>query len=122
MGDEVTVQGICTEMIDLYQTEHAGSAQNTQMVWMTEGSPSGVILDQHRPALVGQAGAGRLLAGSVINQAIGVLIGRGHTPEQADLELDARAGDADGDRHRAAVLILTTIPGSNTDLAEHTEV
>lgn len=83
--------------------------------WMTGRRLADVILDQHLSVLVGRPAAGTLRAASAVNQAVGILVGRGYTPEQANRELDARAADADTDRHRAAALVLTTIPIADLD-------
>jgi hypothetical protein len=57
-------------------------------------SDGGVVLDGHLPATPGpprEPGITGLAELSVINQAIGVLITRGHTPDQAKAELRRRA-------------------------------
>jgi len=78
------------------------------LAWILGCNLSDIAVDEH---LV----AGRLdtvesmTARSVINQALGVLLGRGMTPEQADDELDARAAAAGTDRHTAAARILTDL-------------
>jgi hypothetical protein len=56
-----------------------------------------------------------LRTASVIDQAIGVLIGRGHTPEQAHGELDALAATTGTDRRAAADVILAPLAAENTD-------
>jgi len=56
-----------------------------------------------------------LFARSLINQAIGMLIARGHTPEQADRKLDAHAARDGVDRHIAARLILAGSDGAALD-------
>lgn len=80
------------------------------LCWLTGRRLADVGLDQHLSVLIDGHAADTLHAGSVINQALGVLIGRGCTLEQADRELDTRAADAGTDRHRAAARVLTTIP------------
>jgi hypothetical protein len=79
------------------------------LTWMTGHPLTSVILDQHLPVRVDDHAGDTLQKASVINQALGVLIGRGYTPEQADLQLAARADDADTDRHQAATLLLGSI-------------
>lgn len=67
-----------------------------------------VALDRHLRPVDGHAdGIG--VSVSVINQALGVLIGRGHTPEQANGELDDRAAAAGSSRDDAARAILRAV-------------
>jgi hypothetical protein len=75
------------------------------LAWLTERPPSDFVLDQHL-TLPAASEPGALHAASVINQAIGVLVGRGYTPKQARRQLDTEAADAHTDRHAAAQLIL----------------
>ena len=79
------------------------------LTWMTGQPLTFVVLDQHLPVRVDDHAGDTLQKASVINQALGVLIGRGCTPEQADLELAALAADAGTDRHQAATLLLGSI-------------
>jgi hypothetical protein len=81
------------------------------LTWMAGQPLTSVVLDQHLPVRVDDHdhAGDTLQKASVINQALGVLIGRGCTPEQADLELAARAAEAGTDRHRAAVQLLDSI-------------
>jgi hypothetical protein len=58
-----------------------------------------------------------LFARSLINQAIGMLIARGSTPEQAERELTARAVRDGLDRHIAARQILTSADGAGPDVS-----
>lgn len=84
------------------------------LVWLTGRPASDFVLDQHlTPA--GSLPDDPLRAASAINQAIGVLIGRGYTPQQADGELDTQATDNRTDRHAAARLILEEITPSGDD-------
>jgi hypothetical protein len=85
------------------------------LTWMTGHPLTEVILDQHLPVRVDDHAGDTLQNASVINQALGVLIGRGYTPEQADLELAARAADAGPDRHQAALHVLGSIPDVEPD-------
>jgi hypothetical protein len=52
---------------------------------------------------------------ALIDQAIGVLIGHGYTPERAHHELDARAERLGVDRHSSAKNILAELTGSDTE-------
>jgi hypothetical protein len=85
------------------------------LTWMTGHPLTEVILDQHLPVRVDDHAGAPLQNASVINQALGVLIGRGCTPEQAALELAARAADAGTDRHQAALHLLGSIPDVEPD-------
>ncbi len=84
------------------------------------GHPLSMIdLDQHLHTAADPDTTGALRAASLINEAIGVLISRGRTPEQARHELDAHATDAHADRHAAAELLLagvTVSGGSNLEI------
>jgi hypothetical protein len=79
------------------------------LCWMTGRPLTDVILDEHLDVFAERHAVDALQAASVINQALGVLVGRGYTPEQADQELDARATDAGTNRRQAAALVLSTI-------------
>jgi hypothetical protein len=74
---------------------------------------SDFILDQHLAIPTGAVSGYPLRAASLVNQAIGVLIGRGYTPEQALGHLDAEADRARADRHVVAQRILARL--STTD-------
>jgi hypothetical protein len=88
------------------------------LAWLTARPLTDFALDQHLTIPAGSLTAGQLRADSAINQAIGVLIGRGYTPQQADWELDTQAGHAGTDRLVAARLILgrLTHGGDDQDL------
>ncbi|HEY2166190.1 MAG TPA: hypothetical protein VGH01_03410, partial [Jatrophihabitantaceae bacterium] len=81
------------------------------MAWILSCELSDIAVDQHLVA-DGMAN-GELSQGerSMINQALGVLLGRGMTPEQADGELDAQAAGAGTSRHAAAVQLLNRLTG-----------
>jgi hypothetical protein len=79
------------------------------LAWLTARPLSDFVLDQHLTIPAPSNTGTQLHAASIINQAMGVLIGRGHTPEQAHQQLDSQAADAGTDRHTAAQLILATL-------------
>jgi hypothetical protein len=83
------------------------------LAWLTGRPPSDFVLDQHRPFSAGSLLEGQPHAASAINQAIGVLIGRGNTPQQADWELDVQAANNRTDRPSAARQILAKITGDD---------
>jgi hypothetical protein len=78
------------------------------LAWLAGRDLSEFQLDEHL-ALDQTVAVRSLAADSVINQAIGVLFGRGLTPEQADLELDLQATAAGTDRGAAAARILASV-------------
>jgi hypothetical protein len=79
------------------------------LAWLTARPLTDFALDQHLRMPAESLTGGRLRADSAINQAIGVLVGRGYTPQQADWELDTQAGHAGTDRLIAAHLILARL-------------
>jgi hypothetical protein len=85
------------------------------LAWLTARSPSDFILDQHLTLAAGSLPEGQLRAASAINQALGVLIGRGYTPQRAHGELDTQAAHAGTDRRTAAHHILAKINTGDGD-------
>jgi hypothetical protein len=81
------------------------------LAWLTGRQLSEFVLDGHREVPAARDGLGTLRDASVINQAIGVLMAHGYTPEAAAHELDARARIAGTDRLAAANAVLAT-PGT----------
>lgn len=69
--------------------------------------PTTMILDAHLPAPVDGDARPGLDRRVVINQAIGILMGRGHTPESASDELQRLANLDHGDLRGAATLLLS---------------
>ncbi len=86
-----------------------------ELAWLTGRPPSDFALDQHLSLSAGSDTGTYLATTSVINQAIGVLIGRGYTSGQAHRELDTRADSAGTDRHTTAQFILDTLADERTD-------
>jgi hypothetical protein len=103
-------------MIILY-AGHPGAFVDlaADLAWLTKRSPSGFVLDQHVTSATETVPEGQLHTASAINQAIGVLIGRGYTPQQADWQLEVHAADNDTDRHTAARQLLAKIPTGGDD-------
>jgi hypothetical protein len=84
------------------------------LAWLTGRPLIDFARDQHLAAAESDP-VMHLHAASLIDQSIGVLIGRGHTPEQAHRELDALAATTSTDRRAAADVILATPAAENTD-------
>lgn len=84
------------------------------LAFLTGREPDAADLDQHR-GLAGEPNiTGVLHSETVIHEAIGVLIARGRTPEQADAELDTLADAAHTHRADEASRILTILaPGAD---------
>jgi hypothetical protein len=85
------------------------------LCWLTGRPLADFALDQHLnlPAEP-DTGCG-VQAASLVNQAIGVLLGHGYTPEQAEFEIDARAAAAGLSRCDAADIILGSAPDYDPD-------
>jgi hypothetical protein len=81
------------------------------MAWILGRELDNISVDQHLVADA-MANAGLSLGErSMINQALGVLLSRGMTPAQADVELDAHAAGAGMSRHAASVHLLDGVTG-----------
>lgn len=76
------------------------------LAWLTARPLSDFVLDQHLPNLAEQCSATNLFEDSVINQAIGALIGQGYTPEQAERHLTVEGAAAGVSRHVLGLRIL----------------
>jgi hypothetical protein len=76
------------------------------LAWLTARPLSDFVLDQHLPAPAERGAAPNLLEVSVINQAIGALIGQGYTPEQAERHLTAESAAGGISRHAVGLGIL----------------
>lgn len=95
------------------------------LAWLTGRPPSDFAIDQHLSVPAGSdVGTTSLRAASVINQAIGVLIGRGYTPRQAHSKLDTQADCAGTDRYTTAQFILDTLTAeapADAERADHAD-
>jgi hypothetical protein len=91
------------------------------LAWLTGRPPSDFVLDQHLSVPARADTGTHLRAASVINEAIGVLIGRGYTPGQAHRELDTQADGTGTDRHTTAQRILDTLTAEDPADAEHAD-
>jgi hypothetical protein len=87
------------------------------LAWITGHEPAEFQLDEHRFLPHSAADPTPLAALSLINQALGVLIGRGSAPELAEQTLQARATNAGTDILQAAMSILAALrqPRSESD-------
>jgi hypothetical protein len=94
---------------------------SADLAWLTGRPPSDFALDQHLSVPAGSDAGTYLRTASVINQAVGVLIGRGYTPGQAHRELDTQADSAGTDRHTTAQFILDTLTAEDPADAERTD-
>jgi hypothetical protein len=88
---------------------------SADLAWLATRPLSDFVLDEHLTAPFPSNTGTQLQAASTINQAIGVLIDRGHTPEQANRQLDVQAARAGTDRHGAAQLVLATLTATDVD-------
>ena len=91
------------------------------LAWLTGRPPSDFALDQHLSVPAWSDAGTSLRVASVINQAIGVLIGRGYTPRQAHSTLDSQAHGAGTDRYTTAQSILDTLSAADPADAERVD-
>lgn len=77
------------------------------LVWLTTQPADRFTLDQH---LEGPRSMNTAGSASVLNQAIGVLIGRGHTPQGAERTIADQAASAGMNRDDVAAAILDSLP------------
>ena len=77
--------------------------------WITGRALPDFQLDQHRTLPDSATNPSPLAAMSSIDQALGVLIGRGSTPEQAERDLYERAAAAGIELVAAATLVLAAL-------------
>ena len=85
------------------------------LAWLTGRELTDFVLDQQLQLPAQPDGTLALLTASLIDQAIGVLIGRGYTPDQARRELDTDAARAATDRADAAARILAALTPEEDD-------
>lgn len=85
------------------------------LCWLTGRRLTDFSLDKHLSLPAEPDTSGAVQAATFVNQAIGVLLEHGYTPEQAELEIDARAIAARHSRADAANIILNTPPGGEMD-------
>ena len=76
------------------------------LAWLTARALADFVLDQHLPAADERGSTASLFEVSVINQAIGALIGQGYTPDQAERHLTAESVAAGISRHAVGLRIL----------------
>ena len=126
--DEATIQPATSLLIPLATVTPTEAASTLLLYATTPGAfvdlaadliydlriePTALVVDGHLDPRAGPAVMTGLDEHSAINQAIGVLIGRGHTPESAQHELHRLAKlDHDDLRAAAEALILSARSGS----------
>lgn len=77
--------------------------------WLTGVDLSSCVLDQHLPLDVPAPHEPTVHATSVVDQAVGMLLGRGHLPDAARAGLDARAAADGTDRYAAAARTMAAL-------------
>jgi hypothetical protein len=90
------------------------------LAWLTRRSLAEIPVDDDVSGGIHLHPPEPLRAQSAVNQAIGVLIGEGRTPDDARAELGARATLAGVPRHTAAATLLASLPSASpTADAQH---
>jgi len=79
------------------------------LAWLTARPLRDFALDQHLSVSAEWISATSLSEASVINQAIGALIGQGYTPEHAERHLAAQGAAAGITRHAVGLRILARL-------------
>jgi hypothetical protein len=85
------------------------------LCWLTGCDTSEFVMDRHLKRPIDWESARRLAAIRAIDEALGVLIGQGHTPDQATDELDRRARAGAVERHVAAGQVLAQLAASRPE-------
>ncbi|MGA7052803.1 MAG: hypothetical protein WBZ37_16315 [Mycobacterium sp.] len=99
-------------VVDLYARSPGTFVDLTaDLAWLTGRPLSDFVLDQHLSEPVASGSAISLFEASVINQAIGVLIGQGYTPEQAERHLTAESAGTGTGRHAVGLCVLAGLNG-----------
>ncbi|MEO8751032.1 MAG: hypothetical protein ABI384_11595 [Allobranchiibius sp.] len=88
------------------------------LAFLTGNELDSAGLDRHQSLARKPDITGVIQDESMISEAIGVLIGRGNTREQAHTELDTLAQEATTDRVTEATRILTTLTPGGTNLVQ----
>lgn len=83
--------------------------------WLSAFPLDDYVIDQHLRTPEAQHPEHSVRAASMINQAIGVLIGRGFHPGEAHDELDARAARSGISREAAAIVVLASLEPPHDD-------
>ena len=110
-----TTQG-SSVVIVLYATRPGAFVDlAADLAWLTGRALDDVGLDADLGGQVHAHPATSLRALSSINQAVGVLVGRSRSPEEALEELDRLATRAGSDRYAAARELLAQLPPPGTD-------
>jgi hypothetical protein len=113
VGGAATAAGI--DLVLYAATPGAFTDLAADLAWLSGQALREYALNQHLLGLDATTPTDGLATLSLSNQAIGVLIACGHTPEQAEQELLARAARGGVDRRVAAQQILAGADGAVPD-------
>ena len=131
LTDEVAVQRIVTSLripvpqptagpavvIVLYATTPGAFVDMAaDLAWLTGRALDDVGLDRDLGNALHAHPATSLRDGSTVDQAVGVLVSRGRTPEEASADLDDLALGSGSDRYAAARQLLAGLPESDADV------